>query len=56
MIVELPVTTTISAQNTGPTVAILGGVHGDEYEGVIAALSLARSLPNELISGRVLIT
>ena len=56
MIVELPVTTTISAQNSGPTVAILGGVHGDEYEGVIAALSLAKNLPNELISGRVLIT
>lgn len=53
MPVEIPETITISAQHAGPTVAILAGVHGDEYEGVIAALSLARSLPEELVSGSV---
>jgi len=37
----------------GPTVAVLGGVHGDEYEGVIAALSLARTLAGELVAGQV---
>jgi len=53
MPVEIPETITITGQNVGPTVAILAGVHGDEYEGVIAALSLARELPQELISGTV---
>jgi predicted deacylase len=53
MPVEIPETITITSQNAGPTVAILAGVHGDEYEGVIAALSLARSLPKELVSGSI---
>ncbi len=53
MPVDIPKTISITAQNAGPTVAILAGVHGDEYEGVIAALSLARELPQELISGSV---
>jgi predicted deacylase len=55
MPVEIPEIITVTSQNVGPTVAILAGVHGDEYEGVIAALSLARSLPKELISGTVMI-
>lgn len=53
MPIEIPETITITSQHAGPTVAILAGVHGDEYEGVIAALSLARSLPEELVSGSV---
>ena len=53
MHIELPAVTTINAPKDGPTVAILGGVHGDEYEGVIAATTLARSLQSELISGRI---
>ena len=53
MPVEIPEIITVTSQNVGPTVAILAGVHGDEYEGVIAALSLARELPQELISGTV---
>ena len=28
----------------GPTVAALGGVHGDEYEGVLAAAALTRTV------------
>ena len=53
MPVEIPKIITVTSQNVGPTVAILAGVHGDEYEGVIAALSLARELPQELVSGTV---
>jgi len=53
MPVDIPETITITAQNAGPIVAILAGVHGDEYEGVIAALTLARELPQELVSGSV---
>ena len=53
MPVEIPEIITVTSQNVGPTVAILAGVHGDEYEGVIAALSLARELPQELVAGTV---
>jgi len=53
MPVVIPEIITVTSQNVGPTVAILAGVHGDEYEGVIAALSLARELPQELICGTV---
>ena len=50
---ELPEVRTIAAPRAGPIVAILGGVHGDEYEGVIAANSLARSLISDLVAGTV---
>ena len=39
----------------GPTVLVLGGVHGDEPEGQVAALNLARELRPEQVSGRVII-
>lgn len=50
---EIPEIISVTSQHDGPTVAILAGIHGDEYEGVIAALSLARELPGELLSGTV---
>ena len=53
MPVETPEIISVTSQHDGPTVAILAGIHGDEYEGVIAALSLARELPGELLSGTV---
>ena len=37
---------------TGPTALVLGGVHGDEPEGQVAALNLARDLRPEQVSGR----
>lgn len=43
------------ANGTGPTVLVLGGNHGDEYEGQVAALHLARTLRPEQVSGRVII-
>lgn len=39
----------------GPTVLIVGGTHGDEYEGQIAAASLSRSLAIEEVTGRIII-
>ena len=39
----------------GPTVFFTGGNHGDEYEGPIALLKLARSLEASNITGRVII-
>ncbi|SDG73795.1 succinylglutamate desuccinylase/aspartoacylase domain-containing protein [Roseospirillum parvum] len=39
----------------GPTVLLVGGNHGDEYEGQVALLKLARQLDPASIRGRVLV-
>jgi len=39
----------------GPTALVLGGVHGDEPEGQVAALNLARDLLPEHVNGRVIV-
>jgi len=39
----------------GPCVLILGGVHGDEYEGPAAILRLARDLAPEEVTGRIVL-
>ena len=39
----------------GPTLLFTGGNHGDEYEGPIALLKLARSLEPERVAGRVIL-
>ncbi len=39
----------------GPTALVLGGVHGDEPEGQVAALNLARELQPEHVNGRVIV-
>lgn len=39
----------------GPTVLVTGGNHGDEPEGQIAALKLARSLRPDEVTGRVIV-
>ena len=51
--VMIPVT--VVARGTGPTVLVLGGNHGDEYQGQIAAMKLARQLTPEMITGRIII-
>ena len=43
------------AQGTGPTVLVMGGNHGDEYEGQIAALNLAARTRPEEVNGRLII-
>jgi N2-acetyl-L-2,4-diaminobutanoate deacetylase len=40
---------------SGPTLLFTGGNHGDEYEGPIALLKLARSLEPEAIRGRLIL-
>lgn len=40
---------------SGPTVLIAAGVHGDEYEPMIAAMHLLERLPTQLKRGKVLI-
>ncbi len=41
------------ARGEGPSALVLGGVHGDEPEGQVAALNLARELLPEHVNGRV---
>lgn len=43
------------AAGEGPTVLVIGGTHGDEYEGQIVASWLARDLKPKDVTGRVLI-
>jgi N-alpha-acetyl-L-2,4-diaminobutyrate deacetylase len=51
--VHLPI---VSIRNgDGPTVALTGGNHGDEYEGPIALMKLVRALEPSQISGRVIV-
>lgn len=49
----IPVTT--ASMGDGPTLLVTGGNHGDEYEGPIAILDLARRLEGMTIKGRVIL-
>lgn len=40
---------------TGPTLLLAAGTHGDEYEGQIALLELAKSIDPKTIAGRLII-
>lgn len=51
--VMIPIT--IVARGRGPTALVLGGNHGDEYQGQIAAMKLARQLTPEMICGRIIL-
>ena len=51
--VMIPVT--VVARGKGPTVLVLGGNHGDEYQGQIAIMKLARELKPEQVSGRIIL-
>jgi N-alpha-acetyl-L-2,4-diaminobutyrate deacetylase len=46
---------TVVKNGSGPTLLALGGNHGDEYEGPVALMKLARSLAPDQVSGRVII-
>src|SRR5438874_2805672 len=50
--VELPLLVARGAAD-GPHVVILGGVHGDEYEGITAAAAAWRDLDLDLLRGQV---
>ena len=57
--VMVPITVLINRQGKesdyGPTVLLLGGNHGDEYQGQIAIMKLAREILPEQISGRLIL-
>lgn len=46
---------TVVQNGRGSTVLLFGGNHGDEYEGPVALLKLARELQPEQVQGRVII-
>ena len=46
---------TVVSRGKGPTVLVLGGNHGDEYQGQIAIMKLARELMPEKVTGRVIL-
>ena len=52
--VTVPIT--VLKNGTGPTVYLSGGVHGDEFEGPIALMKLARRLQATEVQGRIIIT
>lgn len=51
--VMIPIT--VIANGDGPTALLTGGNHGDEYEGPVALFDLARTLPTDAVSGRIII-
>lgn len=46
---------TVIARGRGPTVLVLGGNHGDEYQGQVAIMKLARELDPSRINGRLIL-
>ena len=47
--------TTSISNREGPTALVLAGNHGDEYQGQIAIMKLARELTPEMVTGRVIL-
>ena len=46
---------TVIANGAGPTVLVMGGNHGDEYQGQIAAMKLAREVSPDQVTGRLIL-
>ncbi len=46
---------TVVNHGDGPTALVLGGNHGDEYQGQIAGMKLARELTPSAVRGRVIV-
>lgn len=51
--VRVPIT--VIKHGEGPTVTMIGGNHGDEYEGPVTLLRLANELDAEQITGRIIL-
>lgn len=51
----IPVPITVICNGNGPTVLLMAGNHGDEYEGQIALGRLANALATEDVQGRIII-
>jgi predicted deacylase len=51
----IPIPIVCIVGGTGPTVLLVGGNHGDEYEGQVALAALCRTLDPSALRGRVII-
>ena len=51
----LPVPLACVKNGTGPTVLLISGVHGDEYEGQVTLSRLIRDLEADEVSGRIIV-
>jgi predicted deacylase len=51
--VMIPIT--VIAHGAGPSVLVLGGNHGDEYQGQVAIMKLARALTEGQVQGRLIL-
>lgn len=52
---HIPVPLTVIRNGDGPTALLTGGVHGDEYEGPVTLMNLARDLSPASVRGRIII-
>ena len=52
---HIPIPIVVIKNGTGPTVFLSGGVHGDEYEGPVTLMKLARQLKASEVAGRLII-
>jgi uncharacterized protein len=51
----IPIPILVAKRGSGPTWLFTGANHGDEYEGPLALMALARNLPLEQLNGRLII-
>ncbi|HZX83276.1 MAG TPA: succinylglutamate desuccinylase/aspartoacylase family protein, partial [Reyranella sp.] len=51
----IPVPITVAANGSGPSVLLVAGNHGDEYEGQVALMKLVRSLDPSRLRGRLIV-
>jgi uncharacterized protein len=51
----IPIPTAVIARGDGPTVLLMAGNHGDEYEGQVALGNLIRSLRPDEVAGRIIV-
>jgi predicted deacylase len=51
----IPTPITVAAGGAGPSVLLMAGNHGDEYEGQIALMRLVRSLDPATLNGRLIV-
>lgn len=51
----IPIPIAVFKNGAGPRILILGGVHGDEFEGQVMAMKLMRTLDIENVKGHIII-
>lgn len=52
---HIPIPITVIRNGEGPTAFVTGGIHGDEYEGPVTLMKLARAIAPEQVNGRLIV-